>query len=118
MKKASLKKAQTLLLERRDEIIAKNGSGADIDIDGDETDEIQGKTIAAVYNEIQSRDKARLNKIERALTKIENGTFGACEDCEEPIEEKRLMANPEFAICVSCAEQNEMRAKLRRRGIV
>lgn len=116
MKKNLLKKAETILEDRKTEILSKTNTNLDIDIDGDETDEIQGKNIAIINNQILTRDKERLHRIERALTKIKTGTFGDCEDCEEPIEEKRLLANPEFSICISCASMNELRAK-RSRGL-
>jgi len=38
--------------------------------------------------------ETRYNNINRALEKIENGTYGVCEICGEPIEEDRLGANP------------------------
>lgn len=121
MKKTLIKKAEKLLNERRAEIIAKSMKEldiVDIDIDGDETDEIQGKTIAGILEQIAVRNKDRLARIDKALTKITDGTFGSCEECEEDIEEKRLMFNPEFNICFTCAENNEQEAKLRRtRGL-
>jgi len=115
MNKTLLKKAESILEDRKTKILSKTNISLDIDIEGDETDEIQGKNIALVNNHILTRDKERLHKIERALTKIKGGTFGDCEDCEEPIEEKRLLANPEFSICISCASMIELRAK-RSRG--
>lgn len=42
----------------------------------------------------------RLKEIEKALAKIENGTYGICEVSGEPIEEDRLMANPSASTCV------------------
>jgi len=38
--------------------------------------------------------QTRLSDVNRALAKIENGTYGICEVCGEPIEEDRLEANP------------------------
>lgn len=117
MKKALLKKAESILTDRKTEILSKNNTkDVDIDIEGDETDEIQGKNIALIHSQILHRDKERLQRIDRALAKIKNGAFGDCEECEEPIEEKRILANPEFGICISCASLNELREK-RSRGI-
>jgi DnaK suppressor protein len=42
-----------------------------------------------------------------ALKKIDDGTFGICEDCEEPISRKRLEARPETALCIRCKEDQE-----------
>lgn len=43
---------------------------------------------------LRSRDLERLREIESALQRIEQGTYGICEDTEEPIEKKRLMSMP------------------------
>lgn len=42
----------------------------------------------------------RLNNVKLALSKIESGTYGACETCGEPIESERLGANPAARTCV------------------
>ncbi len=43
----------------------------------------------------------RLNEVKKALSKIDDGTFGVCEVCNEPIEEDRLEANPAAVTCKS-----------------
>lgn len=43
----------------------------------------------------------RYNEIKAALERIENGTYGVCEVCNEPIEEKRLEANPAATTCIA-----------------
>ncbi len=40
-----------------------------------------------------------LKEIENALQKIQNGTYGNCETCDQPISEERLMANPSARTC-------------------
>ena len=60
-------------------------------------DEWDGGNNAAQYEaNIKSVNalEVRLNNIDRALTKIKEGTFGFCEVCKKPIEKKRLDANP------------------------
>jgi DnaK suppressor protein len=114
MKKTLIKKLEKLLNDRRTEIIAKSARELDIDIDGDETDEIQGKAIANVLGQITARNKEQVARIDKALTKIKDGTFGTCEECSEKIGEKRLEFNPEFHNCFECADQNEQEAKQRR----
>jgi len=49
---------------------------------------------------IADKLEARLAEIKKALEKIEKGTYGICEKGGEPIEEKRLMANPAAATCM------------------
>jgi DnaK suppressor protein len=52
-----------------------------------------------------------LDKIEKALRKIEDGTFGTCEECEEEINVKRLEARPETTLCIQCKENQERKEK-------
>lgn len=44
----------------------------------------------------------RLKDINAALGKIEQGNYGACEKCQKPIGEERLLANPEARLCMDC----------------
>lgn len=87
------------------QIISK--SEEELDVDGDETDIIQGNVLYSVSNELSGRDKIKLQKISNALDRIASGTFGICEYCEGSIGEKRLKAMPEISICIDCAEEEE-----------
>ena len=51
-------------------------------------------------------------KINTALQRIHEGSFGQCEACEEDIEKRRLEARPFSTFCVSCQEQHEHREKV------
>ncbi len=46
-----------------------------------------------------------ISKINAALARIENGTYGACTTCEEPVGDKRLETIPHAAQCISCASE-------------
>jgi DnaK suppressor protein len=48
-----------------------------------------------------------LDKIQKALERIDNGTFGVCEECDELISLKRLEARPETTLCIRCKEEQE-----------
>ncbi|MDX9999858.1 MAG: TraR/DksA C4-type zinc finger protein, partial [Polyangia bacterium] len=50
-------------------------------------------------------------KIDQALARIEDGTFGICEECEEEINAKRLEARPETTMCIKCKEAQERKEK-------
>jgi DnaK suppressor protein len=54
-----------------------------------------------------SNQKDTLNKIDEALRKIDEGTYGLCEDCEIEISEERLKIIPFALLCVECKEQRE-----------
>ena len=58
---------------------------------------------------LRSREVLFLKKIDQALDKIQAGTFGRCECCEEPIEFSRLEVRPTADLCINCKEEEEMR---------
>jgi DnaK suppressor protein len=61
---------------------------------------------------IKERDGRLAKKIREALKKMEDGTFGLCEDCGEPIPEKRLRARPVATRCIECKEKQEDRERV------
>lgn len=83
----------------------------DIDSDGDEVDLVQGIVIKAISDKISERDKDYLKRLELALNRLDNGTYGECEDCGEQISEKRLSAVLDCKFCIECAEQKEKISK-------
>lgn len=116
MNKVFLNRMKEILLEQKKEILAQSQQQErDIDMDGDETDAIQGNMLAEMNNRLGTRNAAKLKQIEGALQKIDKQTYGLCQDCGEPIAEKRLLHNPHFLICVSCAEDREAEEKQRKR---
>lgn len=56
---------------------------------------------------IREKERAKLRMIDEALFRIEEGTYGYCLDCDEEIEEKRLMNQPWTPLCVLHAEERE-----------
>src|SRR5512140_785141 len=50
---------------------------------------------------IRDRERRLINKIREALERIEGGTFGICEMCEEEIGEARLKARPVTTLCIN-----------------
>ncbi|MEJ2236438.1 MAG: TraR/DksA family transcriptional regulator [Syntrophobacterales bacterium] len=70
--------------------------------------------MAAEYAHLfGERLRRRLQLIEDALEGIENGEYGFCEECEEPINEKRLQLMPFALFCVRCQSELEREAKVR-----
>ncbi|EQC46096.1 TraR/DksA C4-type zinc finger protein [Bacteriovorax sp. Seq25_V] len=74
---------------------------------GDLVDQINNERDAKLNLKLQGRDQLFLKKIDHALEKIENGTFGECEDCGTNIGTKRLMARPIATHCINCKEEME-----------
>ncbi len=62
---------------------------------------------------IRDRERKLIKKIKEALERLENGTFGICEECGEEISEERLMARPVTTLCIKCKERQEKEEKLR-----
>lgn len=54
-----------------------------------------------------SNEQQVLYRIEEALKRIDEGTYGKCEVCSQPIKESRLKALPFAAMCIGCKEKEE-----------
>ncbi len=48
-----------------------------------------------------------IDEVRRALEKLREGTYGACEGCQKPIKKRRLKARPFAVLCIECKEQQE-----------
>jgi DnaK suppressor protein len=51
---------------------------------------------------LSAQARAAASEIDRALAKIDAGTYGICEQCGQPIPDARLQALPAAALCVAC----------------
>ena len=58
-----------------------------------------------VEQAILDNEKALLAEVQQALARIENGTYGICTNCGQPIPEKRLEAIPWASLCVTCEHE-------------
>jgi DnaK suppressor protein len=56
---------------------------------------------------IRGRERKLILKIEEALERIEDGSFGICEKCGEDISEQRLRARPVTTHCIECKKKEE-----------
>lgn len=67
-------------------------------------------------NELRTRDRERklVKKIDAALRRIEEGTYGYCEETGEPISIKRLDARPIATLCIEAQERHEKKEKSHR----
>lgn len=88
-----------------------------VEIGGDEADQ----RTARQNVEDTVRERARLEVHRRlclsALTKVELGRYGVCEDCRNPISEKRLNAMPWATLCLGCQAAEEIRAEQFRSAV-
>jgi len=56
---------------------------------------------------LEENSEHLLKEIDKALEKIEQGTFGFCETCGQPIAEERLLAIPYATQCIDCKRREE-----------
>ena len=63
--------------------------------------------------ELRTKDRSRklIHKIDMSLERIDNGTYGYCEETGEPIGIKRLEARPIATLCIEAQEQHEKKEK-------
>jgi DnaK suppressor protein len=69
-------------------------------------DAIQMQSMA---QETQRRRGLEILRIKGALQRLENGDYGYCIKCDEPINEKRLLLEPAIPTCIECARSSEAR---------
>jgi DnaK suppressor protein len=86
-------------------------SNFDTDDLPDEIDQASSEYAQSMVFKLRDREKFLLKKIDRALSRIEDGTFGLCERCEEAINIKRLEARPVTTLCIRCKEEQEKKEK-------
>ena len=77
---------------------------------GDDSADAGAKTFQREH-ELALTQNARelLAQTERVLSKIEDGSYGVCESCGEPIGKARLQAFPRATLCVACKQREERR---------
>lgn len=113
MTKAQLKKFKKQLEDKRDEIVrkAQQTLSEDMKLDSnelpDEMDLASSEYLQSFTFRLRGREKTFLQKIQKAIGKIEAGSFGKCETCEGEISLKRLEARPETTLCIRCKEEQE-----------
>jgi len=111
MTQADVNKYKALLTAKRAEIMSKSGQreGLWIVQSNEQIEAVQlagQREIAALALE---RETESLIQVGAALERIDDGEFGICVDCEEPITAKRLAAVPWAAYCLNCQELHDDR---------
>ena len=61
---------------------------------------------------IRDRERKLIAKMQEAIRRIDDGTFGICDSCGGPISEKRLLARPVTTQCIECKTTQEKLEKL------
>tara|TARA_B100001559_G_C15974538_1_gene382619 strand:- start:122 stop:538 length:417 start_codon:yes stop_codon:yes gene_type:complete len=89
-----------------------NNSLDDNSTSADIVDQASSYTEKNVEMRAINRQFKLISKIDRALKKIKDGTYGFCEETGEPIGIKRLMARPIATLCIAAQEKHEKEEKV------
>ena len=103
------------LLRKRGEILAAGNAAKPIQQagmdnnsrQGDLADQAAGNNEVHIQLKLKQTDAKILQAIEDALRRLEQGTYGICKDCGEPIAPARLNAIPWTRSCIACKEKQK-----------
>lgn len=121
MQKSQLKKFKKIFEEQHrnllfnDRIVREDFSVNDDDR-MDELDQASTDIEQSMRMRLCNRETLYVKKVEEALARIDEGTFGECLECGEDIELKRLEARPTATLCVNCKEDQEKREGMNALG--
>lgn len=114
MKKKELEEFKKLLNEEKKKILShlerlsSSQEINDVNVNsGDSADIASVEINQASLQKIGKRETFLLKKIDLALKKIDDGTFGECESCGEAISVARLRARPVAQLCIDCKTEQE-----------
>src|SRR5512136_1462889 len=107
MNKRELKRFKSLLEEKRDAILNSPGKktyweNMENTRHGDFVDQASDDNEVHVNIRLRQTDAKLLRAIEAAISRIDNGSYGICTQCEEEISAARLQAVPWTSVCVAC----------------
>ena len=123
MKQRDLTAFKKLLDERRQELMTEAvGTMHGMGMVGDSRETFPDPTDRASLEgnrnltlRIRDRERKLITKIDEALGRIADGSYGVCEDCGGPIGVERLRARPVTTLCIACKSEQE--ATERRRHL-
>ena len=106
MTKTEMDRFRAVLTSRVAELerFTRNRDGITVERSADQLDEIQAASQRALAVCNLDREFNQLRDARAALRRIQEGSFGTCQECEEDIHPKRLAAVPWAAFCIQCQE--------------
>ena len=113
MNKRDTNRFKKLLTEQRDELQGnvRRALTGDIHVDPDdfpdEMDAASSEVNLQFTGRLREREQGLIGKIEAALEKIDEGSYGECMKCGEDIGVKRLKARPVAELCIECKSEQE-----------
>jgi DnaK suppressor protein len=121
MRKDALKRFKKLFEEQKKSLlfsdrVVREDFSVNSDDRFDELDQATSDIEQSMRMRLRNREALYLKKLEEALKRIDEGTFGDCEECGEEIGQNRLLARPTATLCVSCKEEQERKEVLTAAG--
>jgi DnaK suppressor protein len=112
MRKRELDAFRVLLKVRRQELLSEavrtmDGMGEHREQFPDPTDRASLEGNRNLLLRIRDRERKLISKIDEALGRIEDGSYGRCEECEGEIGIDRLKARPVTTLCIECKSLQE-----------
>lgn len=105
---------RSLLLQNREELLSlegiRNASTATVKLDQSSVGRLSRMDAMqqqAMAQSSRQRAELALRRIEAALRRCDDGSYGYCLDCGEPIDKRRLAFDPGTTLCIGCAEARE-----------
>ncbi len=107
---------KSLLEQRRDELLVQDSVALagvrDLPVQEVETSPADKATVRLLNDlalEAAGHNASHLSTIRHALAKFDDGSYGECEECGNPIGFSRLQARPEARLCITCQTRAEKR---------
>ncbi len=118
MNKREMEKFRKILTKQLEELEDKVGEApehlnAADNYYPDPTDRASAESDRNFDIRVKDRERKLIIKIKEALQRMEDGEFGICEECGEPIDKKRLEARPVTTLCIDCKIASEREEKMR-----
>ena len=116
MDKEKLEQFRKQLLEKKEDILKEVGktlsemTGQTSNVP-DPNDRATIESGMSFELRIRDRERKLLSKIDEAIARIDDGSYGICEDCDEEIGLKRLEARPVTTLCIDCKTIQETKEK-------
>ena len=104
--KTSLLEQKRLLIQQANQTVSRESNGTQGQL-ADFADIASLESDRTFHLRLRDRERKLVQKIDQALDRIEDGTFGLCERCGEDIGEERLKARPVTTFCINCKTRLE-----------
>ena len=107
-----IRRRKAALQSKLDDLLKLSGDRESLEIQqmADPLDQVRLSTDRDMAVETLNQQARSIHEIRAALDRIEEGSYGTCERCEEPIPAKRLDALPWARMCVKCQSATEAEA--------